>query len=88
MGQGYRPEEYHALDRDWAGRGAQIEHVIETLLTAWRGEPFEYRGRARACLTATVYTAASAVLLWRDERGRGAARRSLRPALLPAATDA
>ena len=45
MGQGYRPSEYHALDRDWHGRGAATEHVIETLLMAWRGEPFEYRGR-------------------------------------------
>jgi alkanesulfonate monooxygenase SsuD/methylene tetrahydromethanopterin reductase-like flavin-dependent oxidoreductase (luciferase family) len=45
MGQGYRPSEYHALDRDWDRRGASIEHAIETLLTAWRGEPFEYRGR-------------------------------------------
>jgi len=45
MGQGYRPSEYHALDRDWDTRGAAIEHVIETLLVAWRGEPFEYRGR-------------------------------------------
>jgi alkanesulfonate monooxygenase SsuD/methylene tetrahydromethanopterin reductase-like flavin-dependent oxidoreductase (luciferase family) len=45
MGQGYRPGEYHALDRDWERRGASIEHLVETLLTAWRGEPFEYRGR-------------------------------------------
>jgi len=45
MGQGYRPSEYHALDRDWQRRGAATEHVIETLLKAWRGEPFEYRGR-------------------------------------------
>jgi alkanesulfonate monooxygenase SsuD/methylene tetrahydromethanopterin reductase-like flavin-dependent oxidoreductase (luciferase family) len=45
MGQGYRPSEYHALDRDWQRRGAATEHAIETLLTAWRGEPFEYRGR-------------------------------------------
>jgi alkanesulfonate monooxygenase SsuD/methylene tetrahydromethanopterin reductase-like flavin-dependent oxidoreductase (luciferase family) len=44
MGQGYRPSEYHALDREWAGRGAASEHVIETLLEAWRG-PFTYRGR-------------------------------------------
>jgi alkanesulfonate monooxygenase SsuD/methylene tetrahydromethanopterin reductase-like flavin-dependent oxidoreductase (luciferase family) len=45
IGQGYRPSEYHALDRDWDRRGELIEHTIETLLTAWRGEPFEYRGR-------------------------------------------
>jgi hypothetical protein len=40
--QGYRPEEYHALDRDWAGRGAQTDFVIETLLAAC-GDPVEYR---------------------------------------------
>jgi alkanesulfonate monooxygenase SsuD/methylene tetrahydromethanopterin reductase-like flavin-dependent oxidoreductase (luciferase family) len=45
IGQGYRPSEYHALDRDWERRGEAIEHTIETLLTAWRGEPFAYRGR-------------------------------------------
>jgi len=45
LGQGYRPEEYHALDRDWAGRGAQTELIIGTLLAAWRGDPIEYRGR-------------------------------------------
>jgi alkanesulfonate monooxygenase SsuD/methylene tetrahydromethanopterin reductase-like flavin-dependent oxidoreductase (luciferase family) len=45
MGQGYRPSEYHAMDRDWASRGQSTEFVIETLLAAWRGDPFEYRGR-------------------------------------------
>ena len=45
LGQGYRPEEYHALDRDWAGRGARTDFIIETLLAAWRGHPVEYRGR-------------------------------------------
>jgi alkanesulfonate monooxygenase SsuD/methylene tetrahydromethanopterin reductase-like flavin-dependent oxidoreductase (luciferase family) len=45
LGQGYRPSEYHALDRDWSTRGAATEHLMETLLAAWKGEPFEYRGR-------------------------------------------
>ena len=43
-GLGYRPTEYHALDKDWAARGKRMDHVIETLLQAWSGEPFEYRG--------------------------------------------
>ena len=43
-GLGYRPTEYHALDKDWDGRGQRMDHVIETLLQAWSGEPFEYRG--------------------------------------------
>ncbi|WP_405744972.1 LLM class flavin-dependent oxidoreductase [Streptomyces sp. NBC_01525] len=44
-GLGYRPQEYAAYGRDWAGRGALQDEVLETLLTAWRGEPFRYRGR-------------------------------------------
>jgi alkanesulfonate monooxygenase SsuD/methylene tetrahydromethanopterin reductase-like flavin-dependent oxidoreductase (luciferase family) len=43
-GLGYRPTEYHALDKDWDARGKRMDHVIETLLQAWSGEPFEYRG--------------------------------------------
>jgi alkanesulfonate monooxygenase SsuD/methylene tetrahydromethanopterin reductase-like flavin-dependent oxidoreductase (luciferase family) len=44
-GQGYRPSEYHMMDRDWDSRGKQMEFVIETLLKAWAGNPFDYRGR-------------------------------------------
>ena len=44
-GQGYRPIEYHALDRDWASRGMSSDFILQTLLQAWQGEPFEYRGR-------------------------------------------
>ncbi len=43
-GSGYRPEEYAACDKDWRTRGARMDHVIETLLKAWSGEPFEYNG--------------------------------------------
>lgn len=43
-GMGYRPVEYAALDKAWGRRGARMDHVIETLLKAWRGEPFEYNG--------------------------------------------
>ena len=44
-GLGYRPEEYAALGRDWRQRGRLQDEVLETLLKAWTGEPFEYRGR-------------------------------------------
>ena len=44
-GLGYRPEEYAALGRDWAQRGRLQDEVLSTLLAAWTGEPFEYRGR-------------------------------------------
>jgi alkanesulfonate monooxygenase SsuD/methylene tetrahydromethanopterin reductase-like flavin-dependent oxidoreductase (luciferase family) len=43
-GQGYRPSEYHMMDRDFAARGATTDFVIETLLKAWGGQPFDYRG--------------------------------------------
>lgn len=44
-GQGYRPIEHHAMDKDWEQRGAEMDRAIETLLQAWKGEPFEYRGQ-------------------------------------------
>ena len=43
-GLGYRPSEYAAHGKDWANRGALQEEVIATMLNAWTGEPFEYRG--------------------------------------------
>jgi len=44
-GQGYRPLEYHATGKRWEDRGRLMDEMIETLLIAWKGEPFEYRGR-------------------------------------------
>ena len=43
-GLGYRPTEYHAMGRRWEDRGRLMDECIETLLEAWKGEPFEYRG--------------------------------------------
>jgi alkanesulfonate monooxygenase SsuD/methylene tetrahydromethanopterin reductase-like flavin-dependent oxidoreductase (luciferase family) len=45
LGQGYRPSEYQAMDRDWERRGERTEELIGTLLRAWRDEPLEHRGR-------------------------------------------
>jgi alkanesulfonate monooxygenase SsuD/methylene tetrahydromethanopterin reductase-like flavin-dependent oxidoreductase (luciferase family) len=44
LGIGYRPEEYAAHGKDWAARGALMDECVDTLLKAWTGEPFEYRG--------------------------------------------
>ncbi|MGI9295134.1 MAG: LLM class flavin-dependent oxidoreductase, partial [Pseudomonadales bacterium] len=44
-GLGYRPIEYHAMDKDWSRRGQLMDEVIDTLLKAWHGEPFEYKGK-------------------------------------------
>jgi alkanesulfonate monooxygenase SsuD/methylene tetrahydromethanopterin reductase-like flavin-dependent oxidoreductase (luciferase family) len=43
-GIGYRPSEYAAHGKDWDGRGALQDEAIDTMLKAWTGEPFEYRG--------------------------------------------
>ncbi|MEU9341845.1 LLM class flavin-dependent oxidoreductase [Streptomyces sp. NPDC048278] len=44
-GIGYRPEEYALFDVDWKRRGRLQDEFLETLLKAWTGEEFEYRGR-------------------------------------------
>ncbi|MFD6293174.1 LLM class flavin-dependent oxidoreductase [Streptomyces sp. NPDC060205] len=44
-GIGYRPEEYAQFDVDYKRRGALQDELLETLLKAWTGEDFEYRGR-------------------------------------------
>jgi alkanesulfonate monooxygenase SsuD/methylene tetrahydromethanopterin reductase-like flavin-dependent oxidoreductase (luciferase family) len=43
-GLGYRPEEYELLGKSWADRGRLMDEAVDTLLKAWTGEPFEYRG--------------------------------------------
>jgi alkanesulfonate monooxygenase SsuD/methylene tetrahydromethanopterin reductase-like flavin-dependent oxidoreductase (luciferase family) len=45
VGLGYRPEEYAMFDAPWDGRGQWFDECIEALLQAWKGEPFEFRGR-------------------------------------------
>jgi alkanesulfonate monooxygenase SsuD/methylene tetrahydromethanopterin reductase-like flavin-dependent oxidoreductase (luciferase family) len=44
LGLGYRPEEYAAHGKDWKQRGKLMDESVDTLLKAWTGEPFEYRG--------------------------------------------
>ncbi|MGW6557056.1 LLM class flavin-dependent oxidoreductase [Streptomyces hydrogenans] len=44
-GIGYRPEEYEERGVDWGRRGKLQDELLETLLAAWTGEPFTYRGR-------------------------------------------
>ena len=43
-GLGYRPQEYHATGKSWTDRGRLMDECLETLLAAWTGETFEYRG--------------------------------------------
>jgi alkanesulfonate monooxygenase SsuD/methylene tetrahydromethanopterin reductase-like flavin-dependent oxidoreductase (luciferase family) len=44
-GIGYRPEEYELFDVEWKRRGRIQDEVLETVLKAWTGEEFTYRGR-------------------------------------------
>jgi alkanesulfonate monooxygenase SsuD/methylene tetrahydromethanopterin reductase-like flavin-dependent oxidoreductase (luciferase family) len=44
-GLGYRPVEYHATGKRWEDRGQLMDELVETLLLAWKGEPFEYKGQ-------------------------------------------
>lgn len=44
LGLGYRPSEYAAHGKDWATRGKLMDECVDTLLKAWTGEPFEFRG--------------------------------------------
>lgn len=44
-GIGYRPEEYHAVGKDWRRRGRLMDECLEVMLRAWRNDQFEYRGQ-------------------------------------------
>ena len=44
-GLGYREIEFHVTNKPFDGRGAWMDHVLETLLKAWADEPFDYKGR-------------------------------------------
>jgi alkanesulfonate monooxygenase SsuD/methylene tetrahydromethanopterin reductase-like flavin-dependent oxidoreductase (luciferase family) len=43
-GVGYRPSEYAAHGKSWADRGKLMDEAVDTMLKAWTGEPFSYRG--------------------------------------------
>ena len=75
-GIGYRPEEYALFDVDWKRRGRLQDELLETLLTAWTGEEFTYRGRT-VRLTPRPYTDPHPLLLVGGS-SRAAARRAAR----------
>lgn len=43
-GLGYRPAEYHLLDKEWKRRGKLLDEALDVMLAAWTGEPFDYKG--------------------------------------------
>ncbi|GAA2780074.1 LLM class flavin-dependent oxidoreductase [Streptomyces rameus] len=75
-GIGYRPEEYALFGVDWKRRGRLQDELLETLLTAWSGEEFVYRGR-RVRLTPRPYTDPHPLLLVGGS-SKAAARRAAR----------
>ena len=88
-GIGYRPSEYAAHGKDWATRGTLQDEAVDTMLKAWTGEPFEYRGTTVRVTPAPVHAAAPHAHARRHRaRSRPAARpasacRSCPPANLP-----
>ncbi len=44
-GLGYRESEFEMFGKDRARRARDFEEAIATMLLAWKGEPFQYRGR-------------------------------------------
>lgn len=75
-GIGYRPEEYERAGVEWGTRGRLQDELLETVLQAWTGEPFPYRGRT-VRVTPRPYTQPHPLLLVGGS-SRAAARRAAR----------
>ncbi|MFP3987646.1 LLM class flavin-dependent oxidoreductase [Streptomyces sp. E11-3] len=75
-GIGYRPEEYEAFGVEWGNRGKLQDELLETLLAAWTGEPFTFRGRT-VRVTPRPLTQPNPLLLVGGS-SRAAARRAAR----------
>ncbi|MGW5636578.1 LLM class flavin-dependent oxidoreductase [Streptomyces sp. NPDC003832] len=75
-GIGYRPEEYDRCGVDWKRRGRLQDELLETLLKAWTGEEFAYRGRT-VRVTPRPFTEPHPLLLVGGS-SRAAARRAAR----------
>lgn len=75
-GIGYRPEEYAQFDVEWKRRGKLQDELLETLLKAWTGEEFTFRGR-RVRVTPRPFTQPHPLLLVGGS-SKAAARRAAR----------
>ncbi|MFF2850435.1 LLM class flavin-dependent oxidoreductase [Streptomyces sp. NPDC058001] len=75
-GIGYRPDEYAAFGVEWTRRGRIQDEVLDTLLRAWTGEPFTFRGRT-VRVTPRPFTQPHPLLLVGGS-SRAAARRAAR----------
>jgi alkanesulfonate monooxygenase SsuD/methylene tetrahydromethanopterin reductase-like flavin-dependent oxidoreductase (luciferase family) len=74
-GLGYRPVEYEMFGIDWKTRGQRMDESLDALMSAWKGEPFEYQGR-RVHMTPPPFSPAPPVAV--GGTGRNAARRAAR----------
>ncbi|MET8942991.1 LLM class flavin-dependent oxidoreductase [Streptomyces sp. NPDC004542] len=75
-GIGYRPEEYALFGVDFKRRGRLQDELLETLIRAWTGEEFTYRGRT-VRVTPRPVTAPHPLLLVGGS-SKAAARRAAR----------
>lgn len=75
-GIGYRPEEYGQFDVEWKRRGKLQDELLDTLLKAWTGEEFSFRGRT-VRVTPRPFTQPHPLLLVGGS-SRAAARRAAR----------
>ncbi|MGY1578757.1 LLM class flavin-dependent oxidoreductase [Streptomyces sp. MN13] len=75
-GIGYRAAEYERAGVPWARRGRLQDELLETLLRAWTGEEFAYRGRT-VRVTPRPFTEPHPLLLVGGS-SRAAARRAAR----------
>ncbi|MFI7386991.1 LLM class flavin-dependent oxidoreductase [Streptomyces sp. NPDC049813] len=75
-GIGYRPQEYAQFGVEWARRGRLQDELLETLLKAWSGEEFTFRGR-QVRVTPRPFTQPHPLLLVGGS-SRAAARRAAR----------
>uniref|UniRef100_A0AAU2V317 LLM class flavin-dependent oxidoreductase n=1 Tax=Streptomyces sp. NBC_00003 TaxID=2903608 RepID=A0AAU2V317_9ACTN len=75
-GIGYRPAEYERQGVEWGRRGRLQDELLETLLKAWTGEEFTFRGR-RVRVTPRPFTEPHPMLLVGGS-SRAAANRAAR----------
>lgn len=76
FGGGYVPEEFEMFGVDPKERGVLMEEGINAITTAWRGQPFHYRGRTAQVLPRPVQEPRPPV--WLGGSSKVAARRAAR----------
>ena len=71
--------------RTGSGRGALQDEAIDTMLKAWTGEPFEYRGTTVQVTPRPFTQPHPTLMIGGTSKARGSAGGALRPAVLTAA---